>query len=160
VTEPSLEHLFLRFRDHGDVRAMASVYDRVATELLLVATHFGAKAGDAEDLLQATFLAAMESAGTFDRGRPLMPWLVGILIHQARRERRSRARRLDAQRLGPQAEPPDPLQLAEDAEFAEEFARKLSALPVGYRQVLTLRWVHGLSPTAVAHSLGLSPETV
>jgi DNA-directed RNA polymerase specialized sigma24 family protein len=33
--------------------------------------------------VQATFLAAIERAGSFDARRRLMPWLLGILARQA-----------------------------------------------------------------------------
>src|SRR5690606_32839931 len=101
-----------------------------------------------------------EQAAGWDARRPLLPWLIGILVNQARRERRRRARRPDPDRLARGAESIDPAEAAEHAEFAEVFARKLAGLPENYRQALTLRWVHGLRPVEIAHSLGISPETV
>ena len=64
-------------------------YDEVAPELLLVAAHIGETGGNAEDLVQATFLAAMEQAGSFEPGRPLMPWLIGILVNRPMRQGKS-----------------------------------------------------------------------
>ncbi|HEX5052349.1 MAG TPA: sigma-70 family RNA polymerase sigma factor, partial [Planctomycetota bacterium] len=47
-----------------------------------------------------------------------------------------------------------------DREVTTAVERALAALPVSYRQVLTLRLVHDLSPTAIAHALGCPPNTV
>ena len=54
--------LFLRWRDRGDAAALAELFDRTAPELLRLALHLCRHAVDAEDVLQATFLAAIESA--------------------------------------------------------------------------------------------------
>lgn len=159
--------LFASFQTSGDPRALAQVFDLLASELLLVAAHFARGGAEAEDLLQCTFLAAIEGAQRWDAGRPLMPWLVGILVNQARRERRRLRSPLGTQ-LGtqtgevssPLAADDDPTLAAEAHEFAERAARALAQLPQPYRHVLNLRWVHGLPPLAIAHSLGTSPETV
>ncbi|MCA8965205.1 MAG: hypothetical protein KDC48_09970, partial [Planctomycetes bacterium] len=88
--------LFLRYRDRGDAAALAAVFDRTAPELLRLALHLCRDLGDAEDLLQATFLAAIESAPRFERGKKVMPWLTGILVNRAHGERRRRRRADDA----------------------------------------------------------------
>lgn len=158
----SVDLLFRRFQRSGDPRAIAEVYDRVAPELLLVAAHFGQRETDAEDLVQATFLAAIEAVGSYRAERRLMPWLMGILANQARRELRWRSRRPDPTRfrLDSESDLPGPEEHAERSEFAAELERRLRQLPENYRQVLTLRWVHGLGPLEIAHSLGIPPDTV
>jgi hypothetical protein len=52
------------------------------------------------------------------------------------------------------------MERASDAELAEALAAALAALPEAYRDVLTLRLVHGLEPVAIAHALGRPLETV
>lgn len=159
--QETVEDLFRRFQSSGEPRLLATVYDRVAPELLLVAVHLGHAEGDAEDLLQETFVTAIEHAQDWDPERPLLPWLLGVLGNRARRMRRDRRRHPDPDRLETfEPTDADPLRAATDAEFADEFARKLRALPEGYREVLTLRWVHGLTPTQIAHSLGTSIDTI
>ena len=83
------EQDFLRFLRKGDTRALARVFDRLAPELLLVALHLTREHNRAEDLIQETFLRAMESAERYRRGSPLQPWLVGILMNAARGDYRS-----------------------------------------------------------------------
>ena len=79
----TVEQLFVRYRKHGDASALAEVFERTAPEILRVGLHFARDPAAAEDLLQATFVVAMESAGAFDPERPLVPWLLGILTNQA-----------------------------------------------------------------------------
>src|SRR5262245_40460092 len=78
-----LERLFERYRRRGDVAALAKVFDRTAPEVLRVANVLAAQPAEAEDLLQATFLTAIERADAYDATRPLVPWLVGILRNHA-----------------------------------------------------------------------------
>jgi len=108
--------------------------------------------------VQATFLDAIEKAARWDEQRPLLPWLIGILVNHARAMRRQHARALDASRLPP-PEAPSPLDELAQQETAERIAAAVRALPRQYRQVLTLRLVHGLSPTAIAHALGCPVAT-
>ena len=84
MTEPTPpETMFRRYRDQGDPAALAAVFDQTAPRLLLLAAHVTPDAAAAEDLLQETFLAAMEAAPRWDDNRPLLPWLAGILRHKA-----------------------------------------------------------------------------
>ena len=80
----SLETLFVRFRKRGDSEALARVFDAVAPELLRSGVHLVGDEAEAEDLVQATFLTAIERRESFDATRALRPWLVGILSNQAR----------------------------------------------------------------------------
>ena len=93
------ETLFLRYRDAGDVGALARVFDLVAPELLRLARRLVPGADRAEDLVQETFLVALEKGEQFDRGERLEPWLVGILVNRARSARRRERRALEPERL-------------------------------------------------------------
>jgi DNA-directed RNA polymerase specialized sigma24 family protein len=80
--EGKLTRLFECYRSKNDLGALAEVFDAVSAELLRVARHVAGRGIDPEDLVQSTFLAAIERADTFDVERPLVPWLMGILINQ------------------------------------------------------------------------------
>ena len=108
--------LFLRFRERGDVAALGALFDAVATDLFRLALYVASNPSDAEDLVQATFLTAIESAHSFDERRPLQPWLTGILTNHAHRRRRDRAR---ADRV----ELPDGLDVPVEDEAVESAAR-------------------------------------
>ncbi|MBL8749268.1 MAG: sigma-70 family RNA polymerase sigma factor, partial [Planctomycetes bacterium] len=136
--------------------ALAAVFDQLAPELLLVAAHFAGR--DAEDLVQATFLDAIEKAGRWDASRRLLPWLIGILAHNARAERRRRQRPIDGERL-PLRTQPSPLDALAADELAEQLAEGLVRLPRQLRQAVTLRLVHGLSAMEIAHAMGCPVPT-
>ena len=70
-----LESLFDRYRRKGDLRALEKVFDRTARDLLALAQHLVRDVDDAEDLVQATFVTAIDRAHSFDRSRALRPWL-------------------------------------------------------------------------------------
>ncbi|MEO6596271.1 MAG: sigma-70 family RNA polymerase sigma factor [Planctomycetota bacterium] len=159
MTPLTPEQHFVRYRDAGDVTALAAVFDALAGELLLVAGHLVRDGATAEDLVQTTFVEAMRCAKRYDARRPLLPWLATILSNHARKLHR-RLRR-DAQ--GPPNAGRDERSAAEHAFDRETMAAiesGLLRLRAPYREVLTLRLVHELSPAAIAHAIGCPPETV
>jgi len=101
VRHTTLTRLFLRFRSRRDGRALAQLFDALAPELLGVATHLSSDPSQAEDLVQATFLVAIERADTFDANLSIKPWLYGILCREAASTRRRTARAIDPERLIP-----------------------------------------------------------
>ncbi|MCU0862488.1 MAG: sigma-70 family RNA polymerase sigma factor [Planctomycetes bacterium] len=157
MPEPTTEDLFAAFRETGDPQALAAVFDRLAPQLLLVAAHL--VGGDlAQDLVQATFLDAMRQCRRWD-GRRLAAWLTGILGNHVREARRQRRRVPDPQRL-PTRVSTTPRHDAEANECFAAVAAAVEALPRHYRQVLTLRLVHGFELQQIAHALDAPLGTV
>ncbi|MEM7200206.1 MAG: sigma-70 family RNA polymerase sigma factor [Planctomycetota bacterium] len=157
---PADQH-FRDYRRTGNPTALATVFDLLAQELLLVSAHLARRGGEPEDLLQATFLAAIESADRWDDQRPLLPWLIGIMVNQARHEQRERGRASAGNEAPePVGGEPDPAEVAATDELRETILHTLEALPQPYRHVMTLRWVHGLTAAQIAHSLGSPLPTV
>ncbi|MEO6595948.1 MAG: sigma-70 family RNA polymerase sigma factor [Planctomycetota bacterium] len=157
--ERNPERNFVRYRDHGDLPALAAVFDELAGHLLLVAGHLVRDGALAEDLVQTTFVEAMRSAHRYDAERALLPWLVRILTHHAKKLRRQRSRP-DDPRPTQRSAHGSAAEHVVDREVITAVERALAELPVPYRQALTLRLVHDLSPTAIAHALGCPPNTV
>jgi RNA polymerase sigma factor (sigma-70 family) len=162
----SVESLFLRFRRDGSPSALAGVFDETATELLRVACHVASDLGAAEDLVQSTFLTAIESAKSWDERRPLLPWLLGILANHARAARRAGARegeravaRAHELRLLPRVEP-SALHGAQAREAEALVQRELDRLAEPYREVAILALRHQLEPREIAAALGRSPGAV
>jgi RNA polymerase sigma-70 factor (ECF subfamily) len=164
MTVPVVESLFVQFRSSGDSGALASVFDRVAPELARVACYLAN--GDAQaaaDLMQATWLGAIERAATWDQDRPLVPWLLGILANQSRSQRRE-ARRVrtgpDAELLGALLANDDPVRASADGEFARLLAAALAELAPPFREVVTLHVQHGLTAKEIGEALGRPAGTV
>ncbi|MBK7877637.1 MAG: sigma-70 family RNA polymerase sigma factor [Planctomycetes bacterium] len=156
---PTNRELFLAWRDRRKPADLATVFDRTAPELLRVALHLVGDAATAEDLVQGTFLTAMEKAHAFDGVRELEPWLVGILQQHAREVVRAARRRPDPERLLERVqELPDHALL--ERELSAELVRAIDRLDEPYRQTLLLRARHGLATADIAHVLGESPGTI
>lgn len=150
---------FARWRESGDAAALAAVYDETAPQLLRVALHLVRHPAHAEDLLQATFVAAIERAGSYDPQRPLLGWLVGILHNQARWLLRREGREPDPLRLPP-ARVRDPIEQVEAAEFTAQIDDAIARLPAAYQPVLRLHLRLQLSAVDIAHALDRPAGTV
>ena len=87
-----LERLYLRYARKGDSAALGRVFDLSCGELSAIARHLVPDAAAAEDVLQATYLTAIERADRYEPGRGVLPWLVGILARHAAQARRGAAR--------------------------------------------------------------------
>jgi RNA polymerase sigma-70 factor (ECF subfamily) len=158
--EPKLSRLFERYRANNDLSALAEVFDAVSVELLRVARHVAGRGIDPEDLVQATFLAAIERASTFDTSRPLVPWLMGILINQSRLARRRANPNLSEETARDLPDVAMVEDTAEQHEVDEAVTRALSTLPDTYREVLVPHLAEGKKPHEIARQLGRPQGTV
>jgi RNA polymerase sigma factor (sigma-70 family) len=146
--------LFLRFRDRGDGTAFAQLFDLVAPELLAVAVRVAPDVATAEDLVQTTFVAAIERARTFEAARDVKPWLFGILTREAVLARRRAARRLDLERVRHDDVEPNPLETVAAAETQALVERALEGLGDTYRSVLRPYLLEGLGAAEIARRAG------
>jgi DNA-directed RNA polymerase specialized sigma24 family protein len=121
----------------------ASIDAALLQRLRRQARRLGARPDDAEDLLQATLLAALEG------GRSDLPWLAGVMVRQhalaarsavRRRRREDRAVDWNAADAGPAIPVPGAV---------------LRALPTAARRVAVLA-LHGLDGAEIRCLLGLS----
>lgn len=151
--------LFERYRSQGDVEALARLFDEVAPSLLKVARHIDSRRGEAEDLVQTTFLVAIERSVTYDATRPLVPWLMGILINQSRIARRRRKELVDGGEHETSSESTQHSDM-ESSELAKAVTKALSELPETYREVLIAHLQEGKKPRDIARELGRPQGTV
>lgn len=131
----------------------------------------------AEDVVQDTLLAALQSLHRFEQRSALRTWLTGILGNKiadaVRRERRARgglhapsSDPIEIPVPGDETEPgviePADWQCPERVVAARQAARVidagLSRLPPLARRVFELREIEGLSNVDAARALGLTPE--
>ncbi|MBL8804513.1 MAG: sigma-70 family RNA polymerase sigma factor [Planctomycetes bacterium] len=153
--QSDLKLLFLRWREHGDLDALASVFDATAPALLKVALHLARRRDEAEDLVQSTFVTALERSSSFDERRELLPWLSGILAMHARKRLDGRSRDAAVEALEP-ASGEDPLDQASARELEALVARALDELPATYARAVREHVQHGVAPRELAAQLGVS----
>jgi len=158
-----LEKLLTRYRDRHDSAAIGRLFDAVAPELLTVAQHVAGDPAEAEDLVQATFLTVLEHPERHQSGRPVIPWLIGILTREARYWRRQAARTPEPERVLEVD-----LEREVDARPEARTSAKevdgivnatLQRLPELYREVL-MRHLHGGTPADIAGELGRTGASV
>jgi RNA polymerase sigma-70 factor (ECF subfamily) len=155
MAEDPLGTLFDRYRREGDLAALARVFEAVGPELLRLARHLQPRGQAPEDLVQSTFLAALTHRERYVAGRPIRPWLLGILLNKA-----ASGRRPERELTGEVPGASSPEDEAEALESARLLARGLERLPAVYSEVLREHFFAGLPPGAIAARLGRPPGTV
>ncbi len=127
----------------------------------------------AEDLVQETLLAALESLERYAAGASERTWLIAILRHKVIDDRRRNRRRDEYlgdvdpavegnfNRFGKWRKPPGrwtptPESLLESQEFRAVFQTCMSALPARLREAFALRVVEGLDASETCRILEIS----
>lgn len=151
--------LWDRWRRTNDDEALASLLECVEPELLRTARKYASDEASALDLVQETWRAAITKAWDYDEAQPLVPWLVGFLIIETRRERRRAARVVDRDRLM-EREVPEPVEAADLGEMRAKLRTSIDTLPELYRDVVLLSFENGLEPAEIAQRLQRSPGAV
>jgi RNA polymerase sigma-70 factor (ECF subfamily) len=142
---------------NGSEYAFRQLYRRHAPRLYQLHLRFsGGDEADAEDLFQETWMRAARLFPHFKRDAPLFPWLRGIAVNVAREWLR-RTRR-DEQRIVSVDVDEIPQDQGEPAGRLD-LDTAIAALPAGYRAVLILHDVEGLTHAEIARSLGVAIGT-
>ena len=115
-------------------------------------------AGEAEDLVQDAWLAALEQPGA---ARNPAAWLSGVVRRLAGRRRRSGERRARRERTAarPEAQPAAD-ELVAEAELSRALILAVSELEEPYRSTVLLRFYRGWTPQEMARSAGVPDATV
>jgi RNA polymerase sigma-70 factor (ECF subfamily) len=151
--------LVARVREQNDRQAFEQLYLRHRRRVLALLLGLLRDPAAAEDLCHDCFLKAWSGIGAL-RGE-LQPWLLRIASNLALNQfrRRSTHRRLEVE-----IAPPHPEPLPERAAAAREEGRLaaeiLSALGFEQRQVMTLRYLDGLSHAEIVTRTGYDEPAV
>jgi RNA polymerase sigma-70 factor, ECF subfamily len=162
------EGALVRRAQAGDAEAFGVLVERhmrraYAAALALVNTR-----EDALDLSQEAFARAFRARGTIDPERPFYAWFYQILrrlCFNFLRDRRTRARRLDAgaEWLAKEAAgraAPGPDRAFEQSEAQRRVAAAIERLPAREREVLALKDFEGLTYREIAGLVGIPTGTV
>lgn len=152
----ALRH-FTRLRDEASFRRLYRLH---TPALFAMAIRLCGAPGAGEELIQETWLRAVERHDGFDGRSRYRTWLTGILVncHRERRRQQSLATLPLDNEPGPsaaehQSAPGRPPGDAIDLD------RALSRLPPGYREVVILHDVNGHTHREIATMLGIRPGT-
>jgi RNA polymerase sigma-70 factor (ECF subfamily) len=119
--------------------------------------------GDAEDLVQESFMKAYAALGQLKNPERFGPWLYQIagmtVIDFLRRKRSRHAVSLDEMKVA-DYELPAAIQEPLDRELFEKVMKAVGGLPENYRLVFTLRFLEGMSGKDIAEHLGEPHGTV
>lgn len=147
----------------GEIDALGELYDRHQAAVRRLAVRMSGGPNDAEDIVHATFLAALKAAATFDPARSCRPWLLGIAANLIQRERSKGARwkrLLSAFRPLESPSTPDPERTLAMREGLGRLERALLDLPEPKRLVVIMAELEGMSGEAIAEALGIPVGTV
>jgi RNA polymerase sigma-70 factor (ECF subfamily) len=177
MTEPADGALLARLRAN-DATALETLMERHAGRLYRVAFGITRNAADAEEVVQDVFVTLVRKLDTFEERSTVGTWLYRIAVNAALIKGRGKRRtvevsledhlptfREDGHREGDRAflladwsQSPEDALLASETRTALEQA--LAALPDGYRAIVLLRDVEGLSSEEAAEVLGESVSSV
>ena len=142
----------------GDEAAFRLLYRRHTPRLLALALRLLAgDEADAEDVVQETWIKAVERLDGFRWEAELSTWLHAIGANLARETLRRRGTRREVE-WPEDAEPAAAASPPERIETAD-LERAIAALPSGYRTVLVLHDVEGFTHEVIAQELGVTPGT-
>ncbi len=139
----------------GDEQAFRTLYRRHTPRLYQFALRvLGGNEPDAEDVVQETWLRAVERLGEFRWEAELGTWLTGIVLNLCRGLFRRHDRRWIAMR--------EDLELTTAPRLEHEridLEAALSRLPPGYRTVVILHDIEGFTHEQIATRLQISANT-
>ena len=164
VASPLDERELARRAQGGDVDAYAVLLRTHQDAALRLAT-VTCGANEAEEAAQDAFVKAWYALGRFRVGAPFRPWLLRIVANEARNRRRAAGRRAGHElRFACDRSGAAPVPSAESTMLAaathQVVLAALDGLPARQRDVLTCRYVVGLSEEETAQVLGVARGTV
>jgi len=162
--------LMARLRQ-GDTSALEQLYLRYVDRLYSLVFHqVGRNKSVAEDIVQETFLAALNSAGKFRGQSKPYTWLCSIAYHKVndfyRRQERQAKRGMQPPEIGAvDLEQIRDNELPALSEIESEETRQVvkaavSRLPLDYRQVLIFKYVEQMPVSEISEIMRRSPKSV
>lgn len=146
-----------------DMQALEQLFDRYRVLAYSLAYRLLNDAGDAEDVVQESFLNVWRAAGTYRAGRSGRAWLMSIVHHRAIDKLRGRGSR-------PMTTPlDDALPVPGTSDVWSEVSQRLTGsavraaldnLPAEQRESIELAYFSGLSQSEIAGRLDLPLGTV
>jgi RNA polymerase sigma-70 factor (ECF subfamily) len=148
----------------GDGDAFDRLARRYAKRAFAVANRMLQNSADAEDVVQDSFIAAVNAIDSFDPGRPFGPWFMRIVVNKSLTAIRSRAAEAKHLRgselLENDAVAVSSETLRERAEIRDRFRAALQLLPQRQQLIVQLADVEGFTSAEIAAELEIPSGTV
>lgn len=151
----------------GNKVAFNLVMSQHAPRLQNIALRLMGNGSDAEDAVQEAMAAAWFKLGSFDRSRPIHPWLTRITVNKCRDSlRKRRVRQLFEFQSESDAgfmiadDAPDPSADLQTRQALAFLQKEISRLPATLREPFVLVTFDETSQAEAAHILGISEKAV
>lgn len=160
-TEAARDRLLVERVLRGDAHAYGELVAQYMRRAFTIAYRILEHREDAEDVVQDSFLRALERIGTLDVERPFRPWFFRIVVNTALNLRRSRAVRA-TEPLPDQLESTttSPAAAAESAMTGDRLRAAVAALPERQRTIVQLAELEELNSSEIAEILDMPAGTV
>jgi RNA polymerase sigma-70 factor, ECF subfamily len=145
----------------GDAAAYGELVERHMRRAFSIAFRILEHREDSEDVVQDSFLRALDRIDTLQAGRPFHSWFYRIVVNQALNYRRARSVRT-TQQLPEQlaATTSSPVHDAENAALGRRLRAALDTLPERQRTIVQLADLEELNSREIAEILDLPAGTV
>jgi RNA polymerase sigma-70 factor (ECF subfamily) len=153
-----LEMLMARYQQ-GDFAAATALIHRLSPQLRRFFVIQFASRGDADDLLQETWLRIHEVRHTYRAGEPVLPWLYAIARH-IRVDHYRKARRTTAREALLEEGPEVAAVLPVASGRTPDLEALLAPLPESQREVIEMLKIAGMSLEEVARATSSSVGSV
>ncbi|MEJ2483280.1 MAG: sigma-70 family RNA polymerase sigma factor [Gemmatimonadota bacterium] len=141
----------------GDARAMESLYREHSGRVYSVVRRLVGDDHLAEDVSQEAWVRAFEKLGSFRGEAAFGTWMHRLAVNTALNQLRRRKRRPDVESA---AEPPSSGPEPDDRILNQRvLGQALDRLPDGYRKVLVMHDVEGMTHDEIAEKLGVAVGT-
>lgn len=148
----------------GDRAALSTLLVRHGPAVVRFAHRLCDDPVEAEDVVQDALVAAVRGIGTLRGDAAFTSWLFTItrraFLRRRRRRRHAPAQLSTVDGVEVATPGPGPAEALADREIGGAIGAAIRTLPPGYREVLILRDVEGLTAPEVAESLGLGVDAV
>ena len=162
LAELADDELIAMYRN-GDAEAFDVLFDRHYRPVFNFAACMVGNHGDAEDVLQETFLSVARSAGNYEPRGQFRAWLMRIARNRCLNcieMRRRRGGSPTVAAIDPPSAGPSPAEMSEAGEWTAVVRREMLALPERQREALVLYAFEEMPYREIAHVLDLPVNTV
>ena len=163
--DEEFERQLVRRLAAGEPEAVEDLVQRYADDVYrFVFNRVGGSAQDAEDVVQETFIAALDAIDNFKGDSKLSTWLFSIASHKAIDHQRWFARRpevdLQDKTFFLSGDDPLPSQAFARFEVRQAVRKTLLQLPSHYRTALVLKYVEEMTVTEMTKVMKRSEKSI